>query len=60
MNVISPAVLPAGFSANAVACGLKKSGKLDLALIHSDKPALASCMFTTNKIVAAPVTLCRE
>jgi len=57
MNVISPAVLPAGFSANAVACGLKKSGKLDLALIHSDKPALASCMFTTNKIVAAPVTL---
>lgn len=60
MDVIPHAILPKGFTANAVACGLKKSGKPDLALIYSSQAALASCMFTTNKIVAAPVTLCRE
>ncbi|HQQ06896.1 MAG TPA: bifunctional glutamate N-acetyltransferase/amino-acid acetyltransferase ArgJ [Candidatus Omnitrophota bacterium] len=60
MEILPHAVLPQGFAANAVACGLKRSGKPDLALIYSLRPAHASCMFTTNKIIAAPVILCKE
>jgi len=46
---------PAGFRAAGVACGIKKSGGLDLALIVSDVPASSAAVFTTNKAVAAPV-----
>lgn len=46
---------PAGFRAAGVACGIKKSGGLDLALIVSDTPAAAAAVFTTNKAQAAPV-----
>jgi len=46
---------PAGFRAAGVACGIKKSGNLDLALIVSDRPASAAAVFTTNKAQAAPV-----
>jgi glutamate N-acetyltransferase/amino-acid N-acetyltransferase len=46
---------PAGFRAAGVACGIKKSGGLDLALIVSDRPASSAAVFTTNKAVAAPV-----
>ncbi|MFA6384574.1 MAG: bifunctional glutamate N-acetyltransferase/amino-acid acetyltransferase ArgJ [Candidatus Omnitrophota bacterium] len=60
MKIIPKAILPIGFEANGIACGLKKSGKLDCALIHSAAAAQASCMFTTNKILAAPVVLCKE
>lgn len=50
----SPAFLPKGFQFAATACGLKKSG-LDLGLIASDFAASASCLFTTNRVCAAPV-----
>lgn len=46
---------PAGFRAAGVACGIKKAGGLDLALIVSDTPAAAAAVFTTNKAQAAPV-----
>ena len=46
---------PAGFRAAGVACGIKKSNGLDLALIVSDTPASSAAVFTTNKAVAAPV-----
>ena len=46
---------PAGFRAAGVACGIKKSNGLDLALIVSDFPASSAAVFTTNKAVAAPV-----
>ena len=46
---------PAGFRAAGVACGIKKSNALDLALIVSDIPASSAAVFTTNKAVAAPV-----
>ncbi len=46
---------PAGFSAAAVACGLKRAGKLDLALLWSDPPAIPAALFTTNAVKAAPV-----
>lgn len=50
----SAALLPKGFRFAATACGLKKRG-LDLGLIVSEFPASAACVFTTNRIQAAPV-----
>jgi glutamate N-acetyltransferase / amino-acid N-acetyltransferase len=46
---------PAGFRAAGVACGIKKTGALDLALIVSDVPAAAAAVFTTNRAQAAPI-----
>ena len=54
------AILPKGFKANGLSCGLKKSGKPDLALIYSQFPALASAKFTTNSIIAAPLIVCKK
>ncbi|HZD39968.1 MAG TPA: bifunctional glutamate N-acetyltransferase/amino-acid acetyltransferase ArgJ [Terriglobales bacterium] len=44
-----------GFQFAAVACGIKKSKRKDLALIVSDRPATAAALFTTNRVKAAPV-----
>jgi glutamate N-acetyltransferase/amino-acid N-acetyltransferase len=55
-----PAVLPRGFRFAATACGLKKTGALDLGLLISDEPASAAALFTSNLVKAAPVWLCRE
>jgi glutamate N-acetyltransferase/amino-acid N-acetyltransferase len=55
VKVYHRAILPQGFKANAVSCGLKKSGRLDLALFYSLPLAQAAVMATTNKIPAAPV-----
>jgi glutamate N-acetyltransferase / amino-acid N-acetyltransferase len=60
MKKILKAILPKGFKANGLACGLKKSGKPDLALIYSQFPALASAKFTTNSIIAAPLIVCKK
>ncbi len=60
MKIYKKAVLPLGFKASGISCGIKKSGKLDLALFYSDPPAKAACLFTTNKMPAAPVVLCRR
>jgi glutamate N-acetyltransferase/amino-acid N-acetyltransferase len=57
MKVYKKAILPIGFKANGLACGIKKSGKLDLALFETRLPAKAACLFTTNKIQAAPIQL---
>ena len=51
---IDASLLPRGFEFSAMACGLKKSG-LDLGLIVSEMPAAAACVFTTNRVQAAPV-----
>ncbi len=51
---------PSGFRTAGVACGIKKSGDLDLALIVADAPAAAAGVFTTNKAQAAPVLVSRE
>ena len=53
------ACYPRGFSAGIAACGMKRSGKSDLALLVSDRPASAAGVFTTNRVVAAPVTVSR-
>lgn len=51
---------PKGFKASGVACHIKQSGRKDMAVILSDKPAAASAVFTTNKVAAAPVLLSRK
>lgn len=57
MRVYKKAILPHSFEANGIASGIKKSGKLDLALFYTRSPAIASCKFTNNKIIAAPIKL---
>ncbi len=52
--------LPHGFRYAAVYCGLRKVSKDDLALIVSDRPAVAAAVFTQNRVVAAPVVLARK
>ena len=56
------ATFPAGFSAGAVYAGIKTPGpgKLDLAILASDRPAVAAGIFTTNAFCAAPVVVSRE
>lgn len=54
-----PIAVP-GFRFGGVACGLKQSGKRDVALIVSDEPAVAAGAFTTNLVKGAPVLLASE
>lgn len=49
-----------GFEAAGVTCGLKRSGKADLALLYSAAPCNAAGTFTSNLFPAAPVVLCRD
>jgi glutamate N-acetyltransferase/amino-acid N-acetyltransferase len=57
----APATLPLGFRAAGIHCGIKSDPqKLDLALFASERPATAAGVFTRNRVVGAPVTLCRE
>lgn len=53
----SALAVPKGFLAAACSSGIKKSGKLDMALIFTEQPADCAGVFTTNKVVAAPVRL---
>jgi glutamate N-acetyltransferase/amino-acid N-acetyltransferase len=49
-----------GFKFAAVEAAIKKPGRLDLALLYSDRPAAVAAVFTTNKVKAAPVLLDEE
>ena len=59
-HALSEASLPHGFRFAASACGLKKTGALDLGLLCSDEPASAAAVFTQNLVVAAPVLISKE
>ena len=50
---------PKGFRATGAACGIKRSGAPDLALLICDPPATAAAMFTRNLVAAAPVQVSR-
>jgi glutamate N-acetyltransferase/amino-acid N-acetyltransferase len=56
---LSNSDVPRGFSFAAVHCGLKKA-KLDLGIVLSETPATVAALFTTNRVVAAPVVVSRE
>jgi len=53
--------LPLGFRSASVAAGLKSTGALDLTIIENQGPNFTSAsVFTTNKVVAAPVIWSRQ
>jgi glutamate N-acetyltransferase/amino-acid N-acetyltransferase len=53
--------LPKGFRGAAIAAGLKSTGTLDLTLIENLGPLFdAAAVYTSNKVVAAPVIWSRE
>jgi glutamate N-acetyltransferase / amino-acid N-acetyltransferase len=52
---------PGGFVAGGLACGIKDSGALDLAIVATadHQPVSAAAVFTTNLVAAAPVQISR-
>lgn len=53
--------LPKGFRGAAIAAGLKSTGALDLTIIENTGPLFdAVAVYTSNKVVAAPVIWSRE
>lgn len=61
---LTESLLPAGFQWGAVRAGIKASGNLDLAaaIAHGtgSGAVVGAAMFTTNRVVAAPVTVGRR
>lgn len=55
----SSVTAPQGFLAAGLACGMKASGKADMALIACPTGATAAAVFTTNTIVSAAVQVSR-
>ena len=61
---------PLGFSAGATGAGIRPDGRLtdrdgspgrlDLAVLVSDRPCTAAAVYTTNRIVGAAITVTRE
>ena len=51
---------PLGFRAAGLACGIKSSGKPDMAIIAADRAVPAAGVFTTNQAKAAPVVVSQE
>ncbi|MCA9012497.1 MAG: bifunctional glutamate N-acetyltransferase/amino-acid acetyltransferase ArgJ [Planctomycetaceae bacterium] len=60
MSAPLPVQLPVGFKASGSTCGIKASGKPDLALFVSDRDATACGVFTTNKVCGAPVIVSKQ
>ncbi len=66
--VLTDGTLPAGFQWGAVRAGIKSSGNLDLGIAIATgagaggmaTAAVGAAMFTTNRVVAAPVTVGRR
>ena len=52
--------LPQGFAFSSAQAGVKISGAPDLALAEIPRGAAAAALFTTNRVVAAPVQVGRE
>ncbi|MGO9211870.1 MAG: bifunctional glutamate N-acetyltransferase/amino-acid acetyltransferase ArgJ [Terriglobales bacterium] len=52
--------VPSGFVFSAVVAGIKASGRPDLASVRIPAGASAAAMFTTNRVVAAPLEVDRE
>jgi glutamate N-acetyltransferase/amino-acid N-acetyltransferase len=49
-----------GFTASGLCCGIKLSGKPDLALIYCNKPVPTAGVFTKNSVKAAPLILSKK
>ena len=58
---LEPGVLPRGFRASGLACGIKPSRRLDIGVVACDgDEATSAAMFTRNALVAAAVEVSRE
>lgn len=53
---------PLGFQAGAASCGIKnpESDKLDLMILYTPHETVAAATFTSNRVQAAPVRLCKQ
>jgi glutamate N-acetyltransferase / amino-acid N-acetyltransferase len=51
--------MPAGFRFASTYAGIRKVAKDDVALIVSDRPAVAAAVFTQNLVAAAPVVVAK-
>jgi len=60
MSVIRHITLPAGFQAAGVKCGIKASGREDLAIVAGEAPCSVALVTTRNQVVGAPVLWCRQ
>ncbi|HKY35243.1 MAG TPA: bifunctional glutamate N-acetyltransferase/amino-acid acetyltransferase ArgJ [Polyangiaceae bacterium] len=49
-----------GFRFGAVSAGIRKDGRIDLALAVCDRPAVTAALFTRNLVRAAPVLVAAE
>jgi glutamate N-acetyltransferase / amino-acid N-acetyltransferase len=49
-----------GFRFGAVSAGIRKDGRIDLALAVCDRPAVTAALFTRNLVQAAPVLVAAE
>jgi glutamate N-acetyltransferase/amino-acid N-acetyltransferase len=57
---LPPGTMPRGFVWGAVRAGIKASGNLDVAVAVATPRAVGAAMFTSNRVVAAPVTVGRR
>jgi glutamate N-acetyltransferase/amino-acid N-acetyltransferase len=53
-------ILPKGYRLGTARAGFRKESRDDLALLVSDRPAVAAGLFTSNVFKAAPVLVCME
>ncbi len=60
MKNVGAGELPRGFQWGAVRAGIKASGNLDVAAAIAAAGSVGAAMFTTNQVVAAPVTVGRR
>jgi glutamate N-acetyltransferase/amino-acid N-acetyltransferase len=60
MSDVSQFLLPLGFRFGAAPAGLRANGRTDFALIVADAPASAAAAFTSNRVIAAPLTVDKE
>ena len=60
MSIEGGVTAPAGFRAAGIACGIKSTGRRDLAVVATAQPVTAAGIFTTNQAKAAPVLVSQE
>ena len=51
---------PAGFRAGAATCGIKASGRPDMAVLVADRDVPAAAVFTSNRVTGAAVQVSRD
>jgi glutamate N-acetyltransferase/amino-acid N-acetyltransferase len=61
LSIVTGGVATArGFRAAGISAGIKANGNPDLALLVADAPAQVAAVYTTNKVLAAPVIVSQE